>query len=112
MAAPTKIIAGLGIQLGAKILSMHRATGKKYICIFLITHTISPLFELESQTSEEHSSGDYRTDFSEKAEAIVDSLSARAPYLDSNQKTIFPMGFLHIKAVDDAGHDKDTNLKV
>ena len=46
--------------------------------------------------------GDYRTQFHVKAEAIAAELS-------SGQ---YDFGFLHIKAVDDTGHDQQPVLKV
>lgn len=48
--------------------------------------------------------GDYRTDLCAKGQAAVDTLTAAAsPY---------EFGFVHVKAVDDAGHDRNTDLKV
>ncbi|GAM26748.1 hypothetical protein SAMD00019534_099230 [Acytostelium subglobosum LB1] len=46
--------------------------------------------------------GDYHTDFESKGNVAVDTL-ANGDY---------DFGFLHIKAVDDAGHDKDPDLKI
>ena len=46
--------------------------------------------------------GDYRTQLSAKADAIADALMHRG----------YDFGFLHIKAVDDTGHDKLPMLKV
>ena len=46
--------------------------------------------------------GDYRTQFHAKAAAIAKALAE-----DSND-----FGFLHVKAVDDTGHDKLLALKV
>lgn len=46
--------------------------------------------------------GDYRSDFAAKAECIADALIAG----------VCDFGFLHIKAVDDTGHDRATALKV
>jgi len=46
--------------------------------------------------------GDYRSDFSKKAKVMVDALSTKG----------FEFGFLHVKAVDDAGHDGNTKLKM
>ncbi|XP_027188592.1 uncharacterized protein [Cicer arietinum] len=93
MVAPTKIIAGLGLSLGIDILEAPGATG------------------------------DYRTLLTSKATAIAKALSAplhscpqvfvpgedehKAGRLDG-----YDFGFLHIKAIDDAGHDKASILKV
>lgn len=46
--------------------------------------------------------GDYRTQFHIKAETIAEALTAGQ----------YDFGFLHIKAVDDAGHDQQPVLKV
>lgn len=93
MVAPTKIIAGLGLSLGIDILEAPGATG------------------------------DYRTLLTSKATAISKALSAP---LDSCPNVFVPgqdehrpgrsdgydFGFLHIKAIDDAGHDKAVVFKV
>lgn len=93
MVAPTKIIAGLGLSLGIDILEAAGATG------------------------------DYRTLLTSKANAIAKALSAPlqscpnvfVPGEDEHKPGPadgYDFGFLHIKAIDDAGHDKATNLKV
>lgn len=93
MVAPTKIIAGLGLSLGIDILEAPGATG------------------------------DYRTLLTSKAMAISRALSAPlepcplvfVPGEDDHkpgQTDGYDFGFLHIKAIDDAGHDKATMLKV
>lgn len=46
--------------------------------------------------------GDYRTQFHVKAKAMADALSSGT----------YDFGFLHIKAVDDTGHDQQPVLKV
>ncbi|KAL6222251.1 hypothetical protein ACLB2K_005643 [Fragaria x ananassa] len=93
MVAPTKIIAGLGLSLGIDILEAPGATG------------------------------DYRTLLTSKATAIAKALSAPlqscpnvfVPGEDEHKpgrSDGYDFGFLHIKAIDDAGHDKATILKV
>lgn len=94
MVAPTKIIAGLGLSLGIDILEAPGATG------------------------------DYRTILTSKATAISKALAAPVacavpqiivPGDDSHRSGCadgYDFGFLHIKAVDDAGHDKATALKM
>lgn len=93
MVAPTKIIAGLGLSLGIDILEAPGATG------------------------------DYRTLLTSKSMAIAKALSAP---LETCPLVFIPgeedhkpgptdgydFGFLHIKAIDDAGHDKAATLKV
>lgn len=93
MVAPTKIIAGLGLSLDIDILEAPGATG------------------------------DYGTILTSKATAIAKALSAP---LQSCPNVFVPgeeehkpgrsdgydFGFLHIKAVDDAGHDKASIFKV
>ena len=46
--------------------------------------------------------GDYHTDLLAKGRACTDNLL----------NTDYTFGFLHIKAIDDAGHDRNVNLKV
>ncbi|EFA80865.1 hypothetical protein PPL_06454 [Heterostelium album PN500] len=46
--------------------------------------------------------GDYHTDFDSKARTAAAAIKSGK----------YDFGFLHIKAVDDAGHDKDADLKV
>uniref|UniRef100_A0A0D9XZZ2 Metalloenzyme domain-containing protein n=1 Tax=Leersia perrieri TaxID=77586 RepID=A0A0D9XZZ2_9ORYZ len=93
MVAPTKIIAGLGLSLGIEILEAPGATG------------------------------DYRTLLTSKGKAIAKALSAPldtpprvfVPGEDeykSGKENGYDFGFLHIKAIDDAGHDKAVKLKV
>ncbi|CAL9232152.1 unnamed protein product [Arabidopsis halleri] len=93
MVAPTKIIAGLGMSLGIDILEAPGATG------------------------------DYRTLLTSKAIAIANALSAPLnpcpnvfdPGEDGHKpgrSDGYDFGFLHIKAIDDAGHDKATLFKV
>jgi 2,3-bisphosphoglycerate-independent phosphoglycerate mutase len=93
MVAPTKIIAGLGMSLGIDILEAPGATG------------------------------DYRTLLTSKATAIANALSAPlnpcpnvfVPGEDGHKpgrSDGYDFGFLHIKAIDDAGHDKATMFKV
>ncbi|KAF2074108.1 hypothetical protein CYY_004593 [Polysphondylium violaceum] len=48
--------------------------------------------------------GDYHTDLQSKADTLITTL------LDQDKQ--YQFGFLHIKAVDDAGHDKNAPLKV
>lgn len=93
MVAPTKIIAGLGLSLGVPTLECPGGTG------------------------------DYRTLLSAKAEAVAAALAAplgQAPRIvvpgEDEPRTGDPQGydfgFLHIKAIDDAGHDKAPSLKL
>ncbi|GKV16878.1 hypothetical protein SLEP1_g27450 [Rubroshorea leprosula] len=93
MVAPTKIIAGLGLSLGIDILEAPGATG------------------------------DYRTLLTSKATAIANALSAPLQSCPSvfvpgedehkpGRSDGYDFGFLHIKAIDDAGHDKATVFKV
>eukprot|EP00850_Spirogloea_muscicola_P022802 SM000312S11995 [mRNA] locus=s312:86963:88923:- [translate_table: standard] len=92
MVAPTKIIAGLGLSLDMSVLPVEGATG------------------------------DYRTLLTSKAAAIAEALGSPAltrQVLDPGRKmyhgtndNYYDFGFLHIKAVDDAGHDKSLDLKL
>lgn len=47
--------------------------------------------------------GDYRTDYGAKASAVVERMTMRAS--DACDDWLYDLGVLHIKAVDDAGHD-------
>ncbi|MBA0848642.1 hypothetical protein Goshw_005000 [Gossypium schwendimanii] len=93
MVAPTKIIAGLGLSLDIDILEAPGATG------------------------------DYRTLLTSKATAIAKALSSPlqtspsvfVPGEDEHKpgrSDGYDFGFLHIKAIDDAGHDKASVFKV
>ncbi|KAF8105701.1 hypothetical protein N665_0157s0265 [Sinapis alba] len=93
MVAPTKIIARLGMSLGIDILEAPGATG------------------------------DYRTLLTSKAVAIANALSAQlnpcpnvfVPGEDGHKpgkSDGYDFGFLHIKTIDYAGHDKATMFKV
>ncbi|KAG0600130.1 hypothetical protein M758_11G009200 [Ceratodon purpureus] len=93
MVAPTKIIAGLGLSLGIDILEAPGTTG------------------------------DYRTLLTNKATAIAKALAAPLtppPNVfvpgEEDPKPGFAggydFGFLHVKAIDDCGHDKAMKLKV
>ncbi|GAV60056.1 Metalloenzyme domain-containing protein/PhosphMutase domain-containing protein [Cephalotus follicularis] len=93
MVAPTKIIAGLGLSLGIDILEAPGATG------------------------------DYRTLLTSKATAIANALSAPLRFCPNlfvpgedehrpGRSDGYDFGFLHIKAIDDAGHDKANIFKV
>ncbi|KAI9265981.1 2,3-bisphosphoglycerate-independent phosphoglycerate mutase-domain-containing protein [Sporodiniella umbellata] len=46
--------------------------------------------------------GDYSTDFNAKARACVENISSN----------VYDFGFCHLKAVDDAGHDRDIYKKI
>ncbi|XP_021287672.1 uncharacterized protein LOC110419106 [Herrania umbratica] len=92
MVAPTKIIAGLGLSLHIDILEAPGATG------------------------------DYRTLLTSKATAIAKALSAPLQSCPSvfvpgedehkpGRSYGYDFGFLHIKAIDDAGHDKASVFK-
>ena len=70
--SPTKIIAGLGMCAEMEVINVPGTTG------------------------------DYRTEFHKKAEAVAAALT-QGPY---------EFAFLHVKAVDDAGHDRAVDLKV
>jgi 2,3-bisphosphoglycerate-independent phosphoglycerate mutase len=52
----------------------------------------------------EGATGDYHTNLGAKKDALVRHLTP----VDSS----YSFGFLHVKAVDDAGHDKNRGLKV
>lgn len=72
--APTKIIAGVGRTIG---LPVHVVPG---------------------------ATGDYRTDYNAKANAVVERMTDRVePGAGGGWR--YDLGVLHIKAVDDAGHD-------
>lgn len=46
--------------------------------------------------------GDYHTSFHAKADAAVANITG----------DVYDFGFIHIKAVDDAGHDRNVSFKV
>ena len=63
-----------------------------------MNHQHSTIYSLHPM----HAAGDYRTQFHVKAEKTAEALSAGQ----------YDFGFLHIKAVDDTGHDQQPVLKV
>ncbi|QDZ24151.1 phosphoglycerate mutase [Chloropicon primus] len=82
MVAPTKVIAGIGASLGIEVVSAPGATG------------------------------DYHTNLTPKMDTIVDALSWGATGESGDQgEAGSRMGFLHVKAVDDASHDGNVDLK-
>jgi 2,3-diphosphopglycerate-independent phosphoglycerate mutase len=88
MVAPTKIIAGVGVTFGLDVLPVPGATG------------------------------DYRSDLAAKAAAVAGALdplsstAAAAPSPSSSSSSSYDFALLHVKAVDDAGHDRAVALKV
>ena len=58
----------------------------------------------------EGATGDYRTDLRSKAAALVRAMRSADPTPKVSATPLF--GFLHVKAVDDAGHDRDAARKV
>lgn len=100
MIAPTKIIAGLGMSLGMQCLHVPGATGDLTLDALNLDLPMSGC--LSSQVITPVGAGDYRTALHAKAEAAADALVNGAT----------DMVFLHIKAVDDTGHDRLTALKV
>ena len=78
MIAPTKIIAGIGKTFGIDILPVEGATG------------------------------DYHTRLSRKAARAARALGGEAPSCSRsgmNGKEPYDFCFLHVKGIDDAGHD-------
>ncbi len=113
MVAPTKIIAGLGMSLGIDRLEAPGTTGHACShhllccaalrCDVLQVHTVHGPVHVNCGAHEVcHDVGDYRTQFHAKAETIAEALSSGK----------YDFGFLHIKAVDDTGHDQHPVLKV
>eukprot|EP00742_Colponemidia_sp_Colp-10_P007098 GILJ01007621.1.p1 GENE.GILJ01007621.1~~GILJ01007621.1.p1 ORF type:complete len:464 (+),score=62.91 GILJ01007621.1:43-1392(+) len=84
MIAPTAIIAGLGLSVDMKLVKVKGATG------------------------------DYHTDLLAKAQGAVTLLTGGSVQDDNGNETAgpFDFGFVHVKAVDDAGHDKNVQAKV
>ena len=83
MIAPTAIIAGLGLSLELDLVKVPGA------------------------------SGDYHTDLAAKARAVVDTFARPArPLPDATGAAQYEFGFVHVKAVDDAGHDRNVGGKV
>lgn len=89
MVAPTKIIAGVGITFGLDVLPVSGATG------------------------------DYRSDLAAKAAAVAAALdplasasASASSSSSSSPSSSYDFALLHVKAVDDAGHDRAVALKV
>ncbi|CAI5478963.1 unnamed protein product [Closterium sp. Yama58-4] len=120
MVAPTKIIAGLGLSLGIDILHVPAATGDYRTCLASKAEAIAaalstmppPLPATKSEPTD-------RTDQNGQINP-VGPIGRSAPLIsvpgEDDPREGCPEGyefaFLHIKAVDDAGHDKAVDLKV
>jgi 2,3-bisphosphoglycerate-independent phosphoglycerate mutase len=107
MIAPTKIIAGLGMSLGIQVLCCPGATGSclasQTLPLVLLVVSMRALREPDaSHTSTVMHAGDYKTQFHAKAATMADAL-INGPH---------GFGFLHVKAVDDTGHDRAVPMKV
>ena len=80
--APTAIIAGLAESIGMEVKRVEGATG------------------------------DYRTDVSAKGAEAVRLLTGEGGDAGGEHEGEYTFGFVHVKAVDDAGHDKSLTRKV
>lgn len=88
MIAPTAIINGLGQTVETKTIEVKNIVRCKIVsCVQVAGAT-----------------GDYHTDLNAKAKACAATITSETEK--------FNYGFVHVKAVDDAGHDKDLQKKV
>ncbi|CAI5493393.1 unnamed protein product [Closterium sp. Naga37s-1] len=120
MVAPTKIIAGLGLSLGIDILHVPAATGDYRTCLASKAEAVAAAL---STVPLPHASSKLeptdRTDQDGQIDPIAPN-SRSAPLIcvpgeeEPRQGCSegYEFAFLHIKAVDDAGHDKAVDLKV
>lgn len=95
MIAPTCIIAGLGMSLGI---------GTFWCNIYLWNPSQYSYITTADIVTAPGATGDYHTNLRSKAEVLVKTIT--------DECAAYTFGFLHVKAVDDAGHDKNVSLKV
>lgn len=118
MIAPTAIIAGLGMCIGLGACRCHE------VCITRRADKNMPFLDIVKVPG---ATGDYHTDIDAKGRAVVENIvkdgTLAAPacfYCDlflgllyvSQGRAEYQFGFCHIKAVDDAGHDRNVGIKV
>ncbi|CAI5980152.1 unnamed protein product [Closterium sp. NIES-65] len=120
MVAPTKIIAGLGLSLGIDILHVPAATGDYRTCLASKAEAVAAaLSTLPPHPAPAKPEPTDRTDQNGQINPIA-PIGRSAPLIsvpgEDDPREGCPEGyefaFLHIKAVDDAGHDKAIDLKV
>ncbi|GJP35993.1 hypothetical protein CLOM_g20534 [Closterium sp. NIES-68] len=114
MVAPTKIIAGLGLSLGIDILHVPAATGDYRTCLASKAEAVAAALStvpppLASGKIDQTNQGGQIGQIGRSAPLIS------VPGEDDPRRGCregYEFAFLHIKAVDDAGHDKAVDLKV
>jgi hypothetical protein len=131
MIAPTCIIAGLGRNLGLgerkrSSIDLHNMSNIHvctlytpfiwmihphpdiliFILIVIIRSSLMMRFHLffVDLLDVPGATGDYRTDLMAKAHQALNTLM--------DESLNYDMGFIHIKAVDDCGHDRNVHLKI
>lgn len=99
--ADVLLLRGAGTQ--GNIPSFHSRHDMTGICITATPIIGGLMYSLGLKViTPENATGDYRTDLMAKSRALLDSV-------DGNE---FDFLFLHVKPVDEAGHDRDPFLKV
>ncbi|CAI5530556.1 unnamed protein product [Closterium sp. Naga37s-1] len=120
MVAPTKIIAGLGLSLGIDILHVPAATGDYRTCLASKAEAVAAaLSTVPSPLAPSKPEPTNRSDQNDQIDSIA-LIGRSAPLISvpgeeeprEGCSEGYEFAFLHIKAVDDAGHDKAVDLKV
>ena len=103
MVAPTAIIAGLGASVGLELLPCQEATGDYRTNLKAKARVI-----LQAMRNSTQHSGVVSSSASSQSSPTPSS----SPALSPSPSSPYEFGFLHIKAVDDAGHDRDARRKI
>ncbi|CAI5458911.1 unnamed protein product [Closterium sp. Yama58-4] len=120
MVAPTKIIAGLGLSLGIDILHVPAATGDYRTCLASKAEAVAAaLSTVPPPLPPSKTKPTNQTDQNGRIDPIAPLIQSAplisVPGEDDPREGCgegYEFAFLHIKAVDDAGHDKAVDLKV
>ncbi|GBG89230.1 hypothetical protein CBR_g48938 [Chara braunii] len=105
MVAPTKIIAGLGLSVGIDVLDVPEATGDYRTLLTAKALAIGRALTCDQPA------GKKKDDETGEGRAVPVGEESMRPG-DAVEGGGYDFGFLHIKAIDDAGHDKLPLLKV
>ena len=96
------LFRGCGVRINAENFEKKHNLKSFMIAPTAIIKGIGMTFDMKIVDSK-GGTGDYHTDLNSKRVALIDTFK--------NEKNL-NFGFLHVKAVDDAGHDKNLELKI
>eukprot|EP01080_Neovahlkampfia_damariscottae_P003732 gene3732-6620_t len=96
------LFRGCGVRINAENFEKRHQLKSFMIAPTAIIKGLGMTFDMKIVNSK-GGTGDYHTDLNSKRVALIDTFKNN---IDLN------FGFLHVKAVDDAGHDKNLDLKI